>query len=484
MSIKLWLSLGLTLLLTPPATAASLLLAWDWPKTHGTPTWHLSIVHTVATQTTQQMQTVTALPEAQCRTIDKAYTPATTWCAPLPCPAEGLYTLYLQADKSDPSNTVMFGVGPGCALQSYEAMYADATKPDGPVTPAAIPAEPPAAALPIDVAPIPTEADAAPIPSEAEASPTPTLVAHGPAPTAPVPAPAAPPPPIQVVTHTPVTPPPPPATATLLPPSSTTPWTSGGFADTTSSASLDPSVTHQGHPAWRVSGQGSYIGQTTSPRFAVTDAQPYDVSAWVKLDRITRQVELDIFWYDAQGGELRWSEAVGGRLSGTRDWTELRGTVTPPAGATSAVVQMRVLSQGGAAWLREDIRMQPQTTTAAPVTTPPPTPAAPPVASLVTPITPPAATTQPVQPSQTPLAVPQLTMPDSYAAIQTAYTQAQQQIQATFTQAVQQAKTPEQREHALQVGNLELTIAYWQAMYQFERYTRQQDERRGNISQK
>jgi hypothetical protein len=161
----------------------------------------------------------------------------------------------------------------------------------------------------------------------------------------------------------------------------TTLWRGGSYAGTTSTAALDRQVTYHGQPSIRISGRGDYYGERTSERFAVNDALTYTLSAQVKTERITRLVEMDVFWYNRQGKELRWTEAVGGRLKGTQDWTTLSGTVTPPRGAVSAVIQFRTLSHGGRAWFSEP-SVEAQQPAAPVATTPAPTPApsAPPAA--------------------------------------------------------------------------------------------------------
>jgi hypothetical protein len=234
------------------------------------------------------------------------------------------------------------------------------------------------------------------------------------------------------------------AAANVIPPLTMgLPWDAGGFAGTSATAAPAPAVTHAGSPAIVLTGEGAYYGQTTSPRVAVEDTRTYQVSAWVKTDAITEFVEVDVFWYSATGEQYRaWGEAVGGQLQGTRDWTRLQGTVTPPPGAVRAVVQVRAKSSGGKAWV-SDLQMVPRATA----------PPSPPRASTPTPTSPDPAPT-----------LAQLL--ERFTALEQQYRQQQEQIAATYhavlTQALQQPSPDalQQARHAYERATAQLEAAY------------------------
>jgi hypothetical protein len=152
-------------------------------------------------------------------------------------------------------------------------------------------------------------------------------------------------------------------------------------------------------------------------------------------------VEQDVFWYGADGTQLAgWGEAIGGRLRGTHPCTPVSGTLQPPAGAVQAMVQYRVLADGGQAWV-SGMTLE----AVAP-------------AGIPAPQTPPAAP-QPLV--AVPAAVPTVeTLLAQFETLTTDYTRTQAQIRTTYEQALQQTRSRPARVQAYQEAQTALTTAY------------------------
>jgi hypothetical protein len=93
----------------------------------------------------------------------------------------------------------------------------------------------------------------------------------------------------------------------------------------------------------------------------VSPGQTYELSMWVKTQAITKGVSLNISWRDASNRSLSWISSIGGKATGTNDWKQLLGSVTAPANAARAVMQIRVESTGGSAWV-DDVVFQAEST--------------------------------------------------------------------------------------------------------------------------
>jgi hypothetical protein len=237
----------------------------------------------------------------------------------------------------------------------------------------------------------------------------------------------------------------------------TTPWDSGSFAGTEAQVTRDDTVTCGEHPSLRLEGPGHFYAQTTSARVAVDDRLTYTLTTLVSTRDLAGIVEQDVFWYDASGQELQaWGEAIGGRHSGTQDCTPVRGTVQPPAGAVQAVVQYRVLADGGQAWV-SGMTLE----AVAPAGAPAPNPAggaeAPP--QVASPAPPAVSPTAPAP--LPPVAVPTVEMLlAQFETLTTDYTRTQAQIRTTYEQALQQHRSRAARTQAYQEAQTALTTAY------------------------
>ena len=74
-----------------------------------------------------------------------------------------------------------------------------------------------------------------------------------------------------------------------------------------------------------------------------------------KTQNITSGVFLTVHWYQGTTWKA-WASAPGGKAVGTVHWSLVAGNVTVPAGVNQAVIQIRVESSGGSAWI-DDIMM-------------------------------------------------------------------------------------------------------------------------------
>jgi hypothetical protein len=377
------------------------------------------------------------------------YTAGETTCAVLPCPGAGAYAAYLQAN---PTDVVLFGAGPQCECLPYDAALHAQLPPDPPpVEPTPSPApDLPSPAPPAPPTPAPPGVVSTPAP------PPPPVTSPSPAPT---------PPPVLPVSRPPLVVP----TGNLLPNTAlTTPWASGSFAGTQASVSRDETVSCAGQPSLRLEGPGHYSAQTTSARVPVDDRLTYRLSTLVSTTDLVGMLEQDVFWYDAEGQELQaWGEAIGGRQTVTQTCAPVTGTVQPPPGAVQAVVQYRVIADGGQAWVSA-MHLE----ALAPAATP-----APPAAMVeVAPAeSPPAAVPSSPAPVASPGAPPTVaSLVAQFDALTTQYTQTQAQIRTTYEQALQQQRSRPARLQAYQEAQAALTTAYrgmveaWAAL--FEQY--------------
>ncbi len=343
----LLLALGLWPL---PALAASVGLAWDAPWDTGPTSWLLHAVHIAKGVTTQSDQALeTFLTHEDCKRVDPAYEEGQTWCADLGCPPEGLYTMHLEAGE----DLVFFALDTACTLIDYEEALKRART------------EYPAMPQPtVDPSPLPPDTPpSAEVPAGDNLIPDPTFAGE---------------------------------------------WNHEGYAGTKTSTSLDASVLCNGAPTMLLTGEGDYFGHLSSARVAVTAGADYTASVWVKTENITRFVELDVFWFNEQGKQLAWNESVGGRVSGTQDCTQIGGTVTAPPDSAKALLEIRVMSHEGRAWVGSlDLRGPPRAATPPPTDPPPPTEPPPPT----DPTSPPPAETPPPPPAAPVAEVPPADLP-------------------------------------------------------------------------
>lgn len=425
-AIALLLALHGTGLSQPPV------FRWDFESRQTGITWTLFYTRMATDNTVTQGEAVLQeIDVAQCQARSRKgtcnfegneYAPdisSTTRCGTLACPGPGAYTFGLRANdgeaSTNPADLASIGFTAQCQCIPFRDAILDTETPTPPATPAPDPAAP-------------TQEPRAPAPLPPR-TPTPPPVQAG----------------VNLVTA----------------PTAQQPWHSGSYAGTQTQTGLDPSVQREGHATQKLTGRGDYFAQTTSPAFPVEPGRTYDVAAWVKLQAITKLVEVDVFYWDAHGNPLNaWGEAIGGRLTGTHDWTPLQGEVTVPPGAVTAVVQVRVMSRGGAAWV-DAVTMRAQQDTGVVAAAPPREPEHTPVppqlpdqpAALV-------ALTQPV-PAQT---LPGLRK--QFTALAAEYQTAQQTIRAHYQATLHRLAndtTPEaqqQREQAHATGTQALSALY------------------------
>jgi hypothetical protein len=473
MATKRWLVgwlLGSLVLGGLPVQARDLVFLWQEPGGDLAPQQRpLTFTRTTSTDLTPLPQQVmlTRLAAETCvqlhaQSVQEAnpacpvgtYTAGVTTCAVWPCPGAGAYAAYL---RDNPQDVVLFGTNAQCDCVAYdEALHAQ-LPPDPP------PVETPPAPAP-PVTPVPTP----------EPVPIPPVVVSTPIPE---PIPPAQPPPVQTP-PVPSTPPPTPVAVPVRPPLVvpsgnllpntvlTPPWDSGSFSGTQASVSRDDSMTCAGQPSLRLEGPGHYYAQTTSQRVAIDDRLTYTLTTLVSTRDLAGIMEQDVFWYDAQGQEFpQWGEAIGGRQSGTQTCTAVRGTVQPPPGAVAAVVQYRVLADGGQAWV-SGMRLEAVAPVGGPVVVPassPPVVAEAPVASPVA--TSPTPVGQVVPPSSPPMAPPAAVptieaLLAQFETLTTQYTQSEAQIRTTYEQALQQAHGRQARRQAYAQAQTALTTAY------------------------
>jgi hypothetical protein len=134
-------------------------------------------------------------------------------------------------------------------------------------------------------------------------------------------------------------------------------WTSGAFAGTKPVSTWATDAYHSGTHALKMMSGIYFYGYWTSASLPVSPGKNYTVSMWVQTAAITNGVSLNVTWYDASNRSLNWSPAVGGKMTGTQAWRLLQGIVTAPANAARAVIQIRVESTGGSAWV-DDVVFQ------------------------------------------------------------------------------------------------------------------------------
>jgi hypothetical protein len=228
----------------------------------------------------------------------------------------------------------------------------------------------------------------------------------------------------------------------LKAPTPVTPWDSGSFAGTQATVTRDTTVTCAGQPSLRLEGPGHFYAQTTSARVPVDPRLTYRLTTQMTTQALDGIVEQDVFWYGADGAQLEaWGEAIGGRLRGTHPCTPVSGTIQPPAGAVQAVVQYRVLADGGQAWVSG---MTLEAVAPAGIPAPQETPPAAP---------------QPLV--AVPAAVPTVeTLLAEFETLTTDYTRTQAQIRAAYEQTLQQTRSRPARAHAYQEAQTALTTAY------------------------
>jgi hypothetical protein len=231
----------------------------------------------------------------------------------------------------------------------------------------------------------------------------------------------------------------------LLPTSTlAAPWESGSFDGTQATVSRDDTVTCAGQPSLRLEGPGHVYAQTTSTRVAVDDRLTYRLTTLMSTRDLAGIVEQDVFWYDASGQELPvWGEAIGGRQSGTQTCTPVSGTVQPPPGAVQAVVQYRVLADGGQAWVSG------MTLEAVAPLTPATAPPEPSVVSPTSPVAMPSVVAPTVE-----------TLLAQFETLTTEYTRTQAQIRTTYEQALRTQRSRAVRTQAYQEAQTALTTAY------------------------
>lgn len=120
-----------------PPTPGGVTLAWVYATPAENAQWQLLLVDTQAGATTQKVVPLTALPDAECRTLTTAEpppdphwcgeatcAPAGLYCARLICPPAGAYTAVLTQGDSLPSNAVSFGITAQdgqCSTTAYDA---------------------------------------------------------------------------------------------------------------------------------------------------------------------------------------------------------------------------------------------------------------------------------------------------------------------------------------------------------------------------
>jgi hypothetical protein len=134
-------------------------------------------------------------------------------------------------------------------------------------------------------------------------------------------------------------------------------WTSGAFAGTKPFPTWATDAYHSGVHALKMTSGTYFYGYWNSAFVPVTSGKNYTVSMWVKTAAITQGVSLNVTWYDTSNRSLNWTPAVGGKMTSTQAWRPIQGSVTAPANAARAVIQIRVESTGGSAWV-DDVVFQ------------------------------------------------------------------------------------------------------------------------------
>jgi len=170
------MALGLSLALWGQAQAAQY-LTWECtledtvqpcPRGPQAPTWTLTMMRTTRGTTTQETLTLTALPPEQCQVLPAeawtdGYQPALAWCALLPCPGPGAFTMVLQANDFLWANPpVSLGFDHACEDIPYDQALAQALPLDLKPTPAA----PPTTTTPPAAEPLPALIPPPPDPGE------------------------------------------------------------------------------------------------------------------------------------------------------------------------------------------------------------------------------------------------------------------------------------------------------------------------------
>jgi hypothetical protein len=128
-------------------------------------------------------------------------------------------------------------------------------------------------------------------------------------------------------------------------------WAFGAFAGTKPFPTWATDARHSGTHALKMASGTYFHGYWTSASLPVSPGKNYTASMWVKTAAITHGVSLNVTWYDANNRSLSWSPAVGGKVTGTHAWRPIQGIVTAPAKAAKAIMQIRVESTGGSAWI-------------------------------------------------------------------------------------------------------------------------------------
>src|SRR5262249_38966030 len=110
-------------------------------------------------------------------------------------------------------------------------------------------------------------------------------------------------------------------------------------------------ASHSSSHSLKTSAAAPFMIAWNSTAFTVTAGTTYNLSMWAKASGLAGNASLNIHWYDASGNWLNWNYWVGGTVTGTTDWTQVGGSVTAPAGAVTAVIQLRAFANSGTVWL-------------------------------------------------------------------------------------------------------------------------------------
>jgi PKD repeat protein len=152
---------------------------------------------------------------------------------------------------------------------------------------------------------------------------------------------------------------PPPPRANLLPNGDMEQgsWAGGSFAGTHPTRTWTTDSTHSAAHALKMTGTAYFYGYWNAPVVDVVPGETYRAAMWVRTEGITDGVHLNISWRNGAGTEVQWESTIGGKVRGTHGWQEVSGEVTAPATSASALVQIRIISTGGTAWV-DDVSLQ------------------------------------------------------------------------------------------------------------------------------
>ncbi|MGE3539328.1 MAG: DUF5060 domain-containing protein, partial [Candidatus Tectimicrobiota bacterium] len=172
------------------------------------------------------------------------------------------------------------------------------------------------------------------------------------------------------------------------------PWQHTVYARTTAERSWSTDSSYSASHALKTTAPGRLFAGWMASAVAVSPGAAYQVALWSRTEGITGGVSLNISWRDAAGKPVQWTSEIGGTLRGTGPWRRLSGEVRAPSQARQAVVEVRIVSEGGTAWL-DDALLAPAA--ALPPLTPPSTP------PIETPVEPPTVDPPAVPPGRDPV---------------------------------------------------------------------------------